>query len=320
MTDHQLQEQLLKAEILAPSSVWEQINHVLDEDAGDVSFQSKLQASTVAVPENVWISIEQELNWQQQDETIAVSLTAQEMQPPAFIWENLETSLNESTEQLLAEKLLRAEEEAPVAVWPSIEETLHPTAKVIPIGKRISPVFRYAAAAVVIGLIAWGAFLLLNPSSQDIAVVPSSPTVETPVTTNDSNTQPSTATASVEPAKTKADTNSSLIAFNPPKKRIIPLKQTEEAMSHDNNPTIASTEFAETNYLLVVDDKGDLIRVSKKLSTMDCVKNSDIPVDAVTALQVKDCENKIKKLQQRMATSVLGGVLDPSTLNNDTEK
>jgi hypothetical protein len=319
MTDHQLQEQLLKAEIPAPAGVWEQINHVLDEDAGDVSFQSKLHSSTVTVPENVWIAIEQELNWQQQDETIAVSLTAQELQPPAFIWENLETSLNQSTEQLLAEKLLRAEAEAPVAVWPSIEKTLHSKAKVIPIGKRISSVFRYAAAAVVIGLIAWGAFLFLNPSSQDIAVIPSTPTVETPVPLNDTNTKPS-ATASIEPATTKADANSSLIAYNPPKKRITPLKQTEEAMSHDNNPTIASTEFAETNYLLVVDDKGDLIRVSKKLSTMDCVKNSDMPVDAVTALQVKDCENKIKKLQQRMATSVLGGVLDPSTLNNDTEK
>ncbi len=90
-------------------------------------------------------------------------------------------------------------------------------------------------------------------------------------------------------------------------------------MPHDQ-PSAISTDFSETNYLLVVDEKGDLIRVSKKLSTMDCVKNNEMPVDAVTALQVKDCENKIKKLQQKLATSVLGGVFDPNTLNADTEK
>lgn len=317
MTDHQLQEQLLNAEVSAPAGVWEKINAVIDEDAEDVLIQNKLFTSTVQAPETIWASIESELNWQQQDETVATSLATKELEPPAFIWENLETSLNENTEQLLAEKLVNAEVEAPGTAWAVIEEALHPKAKVIPLNKRFAPVYRYAAAAVVIGLIAWGAFQLFYQPAQDIAVVP--PTVETPVTTNDTNTQSSVTIASVDPSTTTADESSNLIAYIPPKQRTSRLRTTEEVMSHEN-PKTTSTDFSETNYLLVVDDKGDLIRVSKKLSTMDCVKNSDVPVDAVTALQVKDCENKIKKLQQRLATSVLGGVLDPNALNTEADR
>jgi hypothetical protein len=90
-------------------------------------------------------------------------------------------------------------------------------------------------------------------------------------------------------------------------------------MQHDK-PTKKKTDFSETNYLLVLNDNGDLIRVSKKLSTMDCAQNGDVPVDAITALQAKDCDAQIKKLQQRMATSVIGSILDPSTLTNSTDK
>ena len=319
MTDHQLQEQLLKAEIPAPIGAWEQINAVLDEDAEDAAIQHQLNAAAIPASQHIWAAIEQELNWQQQDEALAGSLTTQELQPPPFIWENVESALNENSEQQFAEKLLKAEVEAPAAVWPAIEEDLHPKAKVIPIGKRFSPLYRYAAAAVIIGMITWGAFQLLNQPNDQLAAIPPTQKVELPATTNDSNNQSPTTVASTQPTINSSSVPDDLIAFQQPKRASSRFKSQEETMPHDQ-PSAISTDFSETNYLLVVDEKGDLIRVSKKLSTMDCVKNNEMPVDAVTALQVKDCENKIKKLQQKLATSVLGGVFDPNTLNADTEK
>ncbi len=317
MTDHQLQEQLLKAEIPAPIGAWEQINAVLDEDAEDAAIQHQLNAAAIPASQHIWAAIEQELNWQQQDEALAGSLTTQELQPPPFIWENVESALNENSEQQFAEKLLKAEVEAPAAVWPAIEEDLHPKAKVIPIGKRFSPLYRYAAAAVIIGMITWGAFQLLNQPNDQLAAIPPTQKVELPATTNDSNNQSPTTVASTQPIIISSSVPDDLI--QQPKRASSRFKSQEETMPHDQ-PSAISTDFSETNYLLVVDEKGDLIRVSKKLSTMDCVKNNEMPVDAVTALQVKDCENKIKKLQQKLATSVLGGVFDPNTLNADTEK
>jgi hypothetical protein len=318
MTDHQLQEQLLNAELPAPVGVWEQINTVLDEDAEDVHFQKQLNAIEITVPVDAWAAIETELYWQQQDTKLAATLDNEQLQPPPFVWDNVDAAINETNDKQLAEKLLNVQLEAPAAVWPVIEEALHPQAKVIPIGKRFSPFIRYAAAAVVIGLMAWGAFQLFNRSKDEVVAVNTPQQTVEPVTTDTNSKSTTTVTLAEANIKT-TEVPEDLMAVNTPKKRNPVQQIKEEVMAHER-PSTKSAEFSETNYLLVVDDKGDLIRVSKKLSTMDCVKNSDVPVDAVTALQVKDCENKIKKLQQRLATSVLGSVFDPNALNTETEK
>ncbi|HEX4957409.1 MAG TPA: hypothetical protein VFV46_04475 [Lacibacter sp.] len=318
MTDHQLQELLLKAEIPVPEGAWTQINTVLEEDALDTEYQHQLHTFTIPPAENVWTAIEEELNWKQQDEAISASLLDQKLEPPAFIWENVETSLAKGSDSLLAEKLAAAELEAPERVWPAIEDTLHPKAKVISINKRIAAIYRYAAAAVIVGLMAWGAFQILNQPEEVTAITGSKPTIKSIITTNDTNAQPKSVAVTKSTVKT-SEVSKDLMAFQQPKKVSLRKSTIDEVMSHEN-PAVQSTDFSETNYLLVVDDKGDLIRVSKKLSTMDCVKNSNMPVDAVTALQVKDCEDKIKRLQQKLATSVLGDIVDPNTLNAETEK
>jgi hypothetical protein len=319
MTEHQLQEQLLKAAIAAPLSVWERLNTVLDEDANDASIEHKLTAAALPPPTDAWLHIEKELNWQQQDETIAASLNEQEIQAPAFIWQNVEASLYETNEKALADTLANAELDAPAAAWTNIEEALHPQAKVVPINKGFGNFFRYAAAAAIVGLIAWGAFQLMKQPAELVATADTKPGVETPVITNDKGTKPQPQVRDSESTTIETSLNENLIAYQSPKKQSFRKKMSDEVMAHDK-PVASSAEFSETNYLLVLDDKGDLIRISKKLSTMDCIKNSDMPVDAVAALQVKDCENKIKKLQQMMATSVLGSVLDPNALNTVTEK
>lgn len=321
MTDHQLQEQLLNAELTAPQGAWEQVLTVLDEDAENAELQKKINTSVLSAPADAWNYIEEELNTAKEDEAIAASVNDTELTPPVFVWEKIEASLNEVTDKEFATKIIKAEIEAPADVWQGIEEQLQPAAKVIPITKRYAPLYRIAAVAVVVGFIVWGAFQFMQkPSSTTASAEPKQTPEENTVPPADTNTTVQEPAVAVN--EPKLDENKTNNIITPARERRRTEKaNSSDALAHNNaRPAAQSSDFTETNYLLVLDEKGDLIRVSKKLSTMDCVKNSDVPVDAITALQAKDCEDKIKKLQQRMSTSVLGIILDPGTLTYATEK
>ena len=321
MTDHQLQEQLLNAELTAPQGVWEQVLTVLDEDAEDAELEKKINNSLLAVSATAWNNIEETLNTIKEDEAIAASVNDTELTPPVFIWEKIEYSLNETDDTAIADKLIKAEVQAPADMWPKIEEQLQAAAKVIPITKRYAPLYRMAAAAVILGLIAWGAFQLIpkqqaTTASNEPKAIPKENTPP-PTDTNTAVQKPSVVVN--EPEQTESKRNDLIAPVH--KRRTIAKTISPDELAHNSaRPAAKSSDFAETNYLLVLDEKGELIRVSKKLSAMDCAKNNDVPVDAITALQAKDCEDKIKKLQQRMATSVPGIILDPGTLTNTTEK
>lgn len=307
MNDQQLQELLTSASLPAPQTAWATINAMLEEEADDVYIQTKLQSAELEAPSFAWNEIETELKAFAQEKVFAQTFEASEMTPPAFVWENIETALTKDEDAALAAKLITAQVQAPAKSWELIEEELQPQAKVIPISRRFAPLYQLAAAAVIVGLLAWGAFQLIGNMNEQELIAVEEPKQQPATSNADTNTQQTVTTAikeeTIDPAVAKNQTTSN----NSP------------ALAHEK-PVVKKTKFAETNYLLVLNDKGELVRVSKKLSTMDCAKTGETPVDAVTALQAKDCENKIKRLQERMANSIMGTVLDPATISTSTEK
>jgi hypothetical protein len=311
MNDQQLQQLLTSASLPAPQTAWANINALLDEEAEDAPLLSKLQSAELEAPTFVWNEIETELNAFSQEKVVVQSLAESEITPPAFVWEKIETALTIEDDAAIAAKLNNAEVEAPAKSWELIEEQLQPAAKVIPITKRFAPVFQLAAAAVVVGLLAWGAFqLFTNMNEQELIAA------EDPKQNTDTN-QKNNSVVTAETTTDEIKQNEEVIASIDP--ATIKRNKASVQMPHEK-PPVKKTRFSETNYLLVLDDKGELIRVSKKLSSMDCAKTNEVPVDAVTALQAKDCEDKIKRLQQKMATSIFGSVLDPGTINTTAEK
>ncbi len=311
MTDQQLQEQLLTTAVAPPSAVWEKLYAVLEEDAADTSLQTVLLHTQAAAPAHSWELIEAELEQSANDQILVDKLNTNSLTPPPFVWEKIENRLNEEADEKFAAALHNTSVEAPAAAWTAIEAQLQQPAKVIPLYKRLAPVVRLAAAAVVVAAIAWGVYQLFNQQANEPIAATVNPQLKqpstAPQTTNDTGTQ-----QAIIPNSEKEPTAPLIASLDKPvrfrKGAVV------EMMGHEKPATIQTSDFSETNYLLVLDDNGDLIRVSKKLSTMDCVKSSITPVDAVTALQVKDCEDKIKRLQERMATSLLGTVLDPGTI------
>lgn len=312
MNDQQIQQLLTSATLDAPQSAWANINALLDEHAEDVAIQSKLELAELEVPAFVWNELETELNAFAEEKVFAQSLDTSEITPPAFIWQKIEPVLQQEEDAAIATKLTEAQMEAPAKNWEVIERQLQPKAKVIPITRRFAPLYQIAAAAVVVGLLAWGAFQLFTNMNEQELIASEDPQEKNSKIISDTNTNQNKNPAVIAEIKQ----NEEAVALNDPSKNKTNRSTTQ--MPHEK-PSVKKSSFSETNYLIVLDDKGELIRVSKKLSSMDCANNNEVPVDAVTALQAKDCEDKIKRLQQKMATSVFGSVLDPGTITT-TEK
>jgi hypothetical protein len=318
MYDEQLQQKLLAAAVPAPAGVWDEIAVWLDEVAADKPYKTKLNDVEIFPADKHWNWIEQELNEQKEDAVLASLLQRAEITPPSLEWEQLETRLDEAENEVWANQLQQAAVTPPVAAWSHIEEQLPQLGKVISIQKSNRQWYRLAAAAVITGLIAWGAFQLFsNRTTSDSVVV----TVPAATDQNKINQE-----AIVEAPAPIADVSTSqpsaakqTVATVAKRKNRFKSVSNDQWAAHEA-PVAKTSSFTETNYLLVLDEKGDLIRVSKKLSTMDCAKNTEVPVDAVTALQLKDCEDKIKRLQQRMATAISGIIPDPGILSATTEK
>ncbi|WP_407521820.1 hypothetical protein PDL71_13210 [Lacibacter sp. MH-610] len=318
MYDEQLQQKLLAAAVPAPAGVWDQIAVWLDEAAADEPYKTKLNAIEILPADKHWNRIEQELNEQKEDAVLASLLQRAEITPPSLEWEQLENRLDEAENEVWAKQLQQATVTPPVAAWSHIEEQLPQQGKVISIQRSNRQWYRLAAAAVITGLIAWGAFQLFSNRTSTDGVVATVPAVTDQNKTNQEATvetpAPITDVSSSQPLAAKQT-----VATVAKRKNRFKTITNDQWAAHEA-PIAKTSSFTETNYLLVLDEKGDLIRVSKKLSTMDCAKNTEVPVDAVTALQLKDCEDKIKRLQQRMATAISGIIPDPGILSATTEK
>ena len=90
-----------------------------------------------------------------------------EVIPPAGVWDKIAYALDESElSNEFPARLYGAEVTPPVSAWNKIATALdiqHEIAK--PLSRIIFPIFKYAAAAAIIGFVAWGGIQLLNNKS-----------------------------------------------------------------------------------------------------------------------------------------------------------
>jgi hypothetical protein len=301
--DKPLQQQLLQLEEQAPSFIWEQLQPALD----DLSIQKKINSVEETVPATVWDQIEQQLNIDQNDAYIAATLQATEVTPPATAWSFIEGSLEDSG------------------------------AKVISINRN-SPkrFYRMAAAAAVIGILAWGGYRLLNTNrtTETPAIAAAEPTIKT--TEPAVIPQPDSNTATAEPV---VEATSSRVQI---KERIKQKLASPDALAYVETPdhslennvayqgihhkqaetTKETSGFSESKYFMVLNDDGELVRVSKKISNLKCAGTTT--VDAATALQSKDCNEQIKVWREKMAMaaaiSASAGDIDLNALINSTDQ
>ncbi len=297
MNDNNLQQQLLQTEVTPPQQMWEKIAVVLDEIEADAPLQQKILAAEISAPESAWEEIEQRL-----------------------------------TDRFYTEQLEDAEAEVPIKVWVAVEEQLNEkqTAKIIPFNRRYAPVYRIAAAAMITGVLAWGAYRLLKndePAASSVAVEAPALPIQ----------KPGTAIADVQTEPQQETTTVATVSRTGIRKRIKEELKLNDAVvyadavsynniHHKNQKSVSEkSSFSESEYLVVLNENGELVRVSKKIINMKCANNTGtLPVDAAAALQTKDCNEQIKRWQQQMAMSATlsasAGYIDLNEIINTTDQ
>lgn len=336
MNDNHLQQLLLQTEVAPPPQAWEMIAVALNELEDDRHLQQKILLAETEVPAFSWDIIEQKLD----DTYYAEQLEAATVEVPVTAWENITAQLDEKADQLIADKLITAKEIPPATVWNAIEKELNEeqTGKIIPFTRKLSPVYRLAAAALITGILAWGAYRLLNTNEPVAAAV----AVSKPVLTEEKKTTPIAEIKTEEPIETIIPVSSTRSIVKKRIKEALTANNTLAYLEPVNHNAVTSSPFRDTHhknirpvaeingfsegqYLIVLNEEGNLIRVSKKLSNLQCaVDAAGNTIDAAAALQSKNCDEQIKIWQQKIATSTAispsAGYIDLNELLLVTEK
>lgn len=334
--DRNLKLKLANAELEPPLTAWHKIETGLNLQSEDEQVANRLHNAEEILPDDVWLRIEQKLD----DEEWSKQLQAAEVTVPLSTWNVIETKLDHLNEdEQFARLLLQSTQEPPAKIWQAVEEELNNSGqgKVVPMFPKWKPILRFAAAAVVTAAIAWGVYQLMPQSKQPATIAEVKPSDTLPSVTE--NIQPLTekkqennSTALTElpvkqKTKVKRQLTSAQIEANGLTDHITSKSVPVENVHHHKKAVTknATPGFAEDQYLLVMNNNGDLIRVSKKISNIKCANTTgEIPVDAMAALESRDCSSQIKQWQRKLATSTaispLSGFIDIKEIISAVEK
>jgi hypothetical protein len=242
-----------------------------------------------------------------------------EVAPPAGVWEKIAGALDES--ELANEfpsKLYGAEVIPPVSVWNKIANSLDANHEAsIPAQRRISPMLKYAAAAALIGFLAWGGVRLLNNRSGNNEVVKGEiiqpeknsgiPQTNPAIETSPENIASTDNNITTEDARNDAALEASKKTFAkldiPVKSRIKKIASGFSFASspvNENSPGILTNDEIincdlSSRYITLITPEGNIIRMSKKLTDMVCCVSGED--------ENEDCKDQIKKWREKIICS-----------------
>ena len=269
-----LQNKMYNFEVPPPAGIWEKIAAELDESELTNRFPSTLHNIQVTPPAHIWQGIAITLDEPAFVHDYSAKLGAIEVVPPAAAWNKIKTSLD-------------AEHEA-----------------AIPEHRRFAPFLKYAAAAVVIGFLAWGGISFFdNKKSSDNTLAKSQTTVPTNNTAifTDENIAVTDVAASMEEARNDAALEASKKTFAKLDATVTRSKiknaanfffgadEYEPAGTRglDFEPEETPSMDVSNRYVMLMTPDGNIIRMSKKLKELVCCVSGE--------LQDKDCVDQMKK-------------------------
>jgi hypothetical protein len=253
-----------------------------------------------------------------------------EVTPPQKTWEKIVAALDEPVlADGFSSKLYNLEAAPPLAAWEKIKLSLNAEQEtVIPIKRKFSPLFRYAAAAILIGLFIFGGIKLLDNGSGKKEVAKedkSSPVKDSLIPTNNESITPvNNSTAQSDEARDDAALEASKHVVAkidlPSAKRLSLIKDDYlstpagyiDNISHpeDNylglhysetlQPTFAHIETAiktADRYITLMTPDGNIIRMSKKWGDLVCCVSGEE--------QDANCKDQLQKWREKIACSPL---------------
>jgi hypothetical protein len=240
-------------------------------------------------------------------------MTSYEVIPPADVWDKITASLDESEiGKKFPTKLHDMQMNPPAAAWINIEAELSGAeAPVVPIRKSISPFVKYAAAAVLIGILTisyFQYFRLTKASTQsnttDIASVkpdatPALPSVpderDRVVTTSPNETTPENKEVIARVDQPARNMQNRSINRRP----VAASYPFADVSDYAGDPLYAYAEYSVPDmadrYIMLLTPEGNIIRMSKKLGNLVCCVSGEE--------QDAECKSQLKKWQEKLATS-----------------
>ncbi len=253
-----------------------------------------------------------------------------EVTPPSKTWEKIAAALDEpELADGFSSKLYHLEATPPLAAWEKIKLSLNADQEtVVPVKRKLSPLFRYAAAAVLIGLFIFGGIKLLNngPGKKEVAkeekatpfkdsLIPSSDESIPPVNNSTVESDEARDNAALEASKhivAKIDLPS-VNKLNLIKGDYLstPADYIDNISNPDDNylglhysetlqPAFAHIETATKiadRYITLMTPDGNIIRMSKKWGDLVCCVSG--------AEQDANCKDQLQKWREKIACSPL---------------
>ena len=337
-----LKNKMYDYEVSPPKTAWENIVLSLDELAIHKKLSNKLYNQEAEPPSTAWGKITNALDQTSHSTKFRDEVLKLEVLPPTSAWDKISIQLDEAPQEGFSKKIYEYEVAPPLSTWQKIISVLdaeQKTTPVIPLQKTYNRIIRIAAAAAIIGFIAWAGFGLLKKDENSAntnnvlankdgkTIVPAIPAIkpnqdspsekikEKPATAEHNNV-----IALVSPAKINSKKIVKTTAEN--KTELFNVLASAEDHSASNDIAVediqslheknkAVTGFAENaseaRYLVYLTDQGAMVKLSKKLVDMKCIysKDGDINQDALAKLDASECNDRVKYWQEKVANSSL---------------
>jgi len=263
-----------------------------------------------------------------------------EVNPPGRTWEKITAALNEShLDDQFPAILHEMEVKPPASAWKNIAASLG-TSSPLTKYRRLTPVLRYAAAAAVIILIAWGGLQFFKSGNKNNIDLPMVRT-ETPTTTprdnsntsvqqleeelhNDQALEESKQTvASLDlTSRNRSRLNSYAYYTRPVNSEMETVEASPEStyrdLTYSELPEGTVFQFQPNNnlanrYIMLMTPEGNIIRMSKKLGDLVCCVSGEEQDD--------DCKSQLHKWRSKIASSAshAGNFMDILNLVNSLQ-
>lgn len=322
-----LSHKMYNYELLPPTGVWENIAAELDEVELSKNLSSKLYNVQVFAPAVVWESIALELDDAELFQNVSSKLTNIQVAPPVGIWENIALTLDESPLiNNIAERLQNTEVIPPATAWNKIVAELDQVHEgSVPARRRLSPFIRYAAAASIIGLIAFSALQLFKNkvTNENDGIVKGSTPVPEKINSILPPVKQETTSFDTPEAIADAEEVRNDVALEASKKtyakldKPISAKMDMAAAFYFNNALstgttrglgdmfdvpdeepITNNNNINSRYIMLMTPDGNIIRMSKKLGDLICCVSGEEQDD--------DCMHQLNQWKEKLANSYAG--------------
>lgn len=273
----------------------------------------------VAPPAAAWEKIASELDNSELSEKISSKLYNIQIAPPVYVWQNIAVALDESAlVDHYAGKLAGIEIAPPLGAWNKIKTSLDAEQEVSSERRRISPFIKYAAAAAIIGFLAWGGIAIFTNKSGEpkLANQQSTQPGENSQKTSedktlnftDENIAVSDINASLQEARNDAALEASKKTYARLDVAVTRRSKIKNAadfffVSDNYEPTGTrgineepeETSFTDISnrYIMLMTPDGKIIRMSKKLKELVCCVSGEE--------EDKDCVDQMKKWREKIA-------------------